>query len=67
MLGVTSFPGVTPADRVMRSVAHGMGVADTVVAAPVGVFFGTPGVTVATHTSAEPDHNAPDAHNAARA
>lgn len=47
MLGVTSFPGVTPADRVMRSVAHGMGVADTVVAAPVVVFFGTPGVTVA--------------------
>ncbi|OPX09974.1 GMC family oxidoreductase [Gordonia sp. i37] len=47
MLGVTSFPGVTPADRVMRSVAHEMGVADTVVAAPVGVFFGTPGVTVA--------------------
>lgn len=47
MLGVTSFPGATPADRVMRSVAHGMGVADTVVAAPVGVFFGTPGVTVA--------------------
>ncbi|MDF3284381.1 GMC family oxidoreductase [Gordonia sp. N1V] len=47
MLGVTSFPGVTPADRVMQSVAHEMGVADTVVAAPVGVFFGTPGVTVA--------------------
>ncbi|WHU48102.1 GMC family oxidoreductase [Gordonia sp. L191] len=47
MLGVTSFPGVTPADRVMRSVAHEMGVVDTVVAAPVGVFFGTPGVTVA--------------------
>ena len=47
MLGVTTFPGVTAADRVMRSVAHEMGVADTVVAAPVGVFFGTPGVTVA--------------------
>ncbi|ROZ88946.1 GMC oxidoreductase [Gordonia sp. OPL2] len=47
MLGVTTFPHTTPADDVMRGVAEEMGVGDTFVPTPVGVFFGTPGETVA--------------------
>ena len=47
MLGVVTYQSVTPADEVMRAVAEEMGVAGTFVAAPVGVFFGEPGVQVA--------------------
>ncbi|MCK8615413.1 GMC oxidoreductase [Gordonia sp. C13] len=46
MLGVTTYPKVTPADRVMRKVAEDMGAGDTFVHTPVGVFFGEPGKTV---------------------
>ncbi|GLW96252.1 cholesterol oxidase [Microtetraspora sp. NBRC 16547] len=46
MLGVVRNPTVTPADEVMRTVAGRMGVGDTFRLAPVGVFFGTPGVEV---------------------
>jgi cholesterol oxidase len=52
MLGVVENPTFTDADRVMKEVAADMGVEDTFVATPVGVFFGpdgakTPGKTVA--------------------
>ncbi|WP_262850588.1 GMC family oxidoreductase N-terminal domain-containing protein [Mumia quercus] len=43
MLGVTTYPHITPADLVMREVAEDMGVGDTFHATPVGVFFGGPG------------------------
>ncbi len=43
MLGVTTYPGLTPADEVMRKVAEEMGRGDTFHPAPVGVFFGGPG------------------------
>jgi cholesterol oxidase len=46
MLGVTPYDRVTPADRLMRTVAQRMGVGDTFHAAPVGVFLGEPGVGV---------------------
>ncbi|MDL9937829.1 GMC family oxidoreductase [Gordonia sp. ABSL1-1] len=46
MLGVTTYPHVTPADEVMRRVAVEMGVGDTFVHTPVGVFFGEAGKTV---------------------
>ncbi len=46
MLGVADAPANTPADDVMRAVAQKMGVADSFRAAPVGVFFGEPGVEV---------------------
>lgn len=46
MLGVTLNPTVTPADEVVRAVAERMGVGDTFHLAPVGVFFGAPGVEV---------------------
>ncbi|GAA2994409.1 GMC family oxidoreductase [Streptosporangium longisporum] len=46
MLGVVLNPTVTRADEVMRTVAERMGVGDTFHMAPVGVFFGTPGVEV---------------------
>ncbi|MDY6811683.1 MAG: GMC family oxidoreductase N-terminal domain-containing protein, partial [Actinomycetota bacterium] len=47
MLGVTTFPDTTAADEVMADVADEMGVGDTFVRTPVGVFFGDPGRTVA--------------------
>src|SRR3954452_25004028 len=47
MLGVTTYPRTTAADRAMRVVAEKMGVADTYHATPVGVLFGEPGVEVA--------------------
>ncbi|MGW0501321.1 FAD-dependent oxidoreductase [Micromonospora sp. NPDC003241] len=47
MLGVTEYPLVTPADRVMRRVAGRMGVGHTVHATPVGVHIGRPGESVA--------------------
>jgi cholesterol oxidase len=51
MLGVVNNPTFTDADRIMKEVADDMGVGDTFVATPVGVFFGadgakTPGKTV---------------------
>ncbi|HWD77684.1 MAG TPA: GMC family oxidoreductase [Kribbella sp.] len=46
MLGVTTYPGFTPADKVMKQVADDMGVGDTFHPTPVGVFFGEPGVEV---------------------
>ncbi|MGW2199583.1 GMC oxidoreductase, partial [Streptosporangium sp. NPDC001682] len=46
MLGVVLNPTVTRADEVMRTVAERMGVGDTFHLAPVGVFFGPPGVEV---------------------
>ncbi len=46
MLGVTTYPGFTPADEVMKQVADEMGVGDTFHPTPVGVFFGEPGVEV---------------------
>ncbi|GAA0953201.1 GMC family oxidoreductase [Kribbella koreensis] len=46
MLGVTTYPGFTPADQVMKQVADDMGVGDTFHPTPVGVFFGEPGVEV---------------------
>ncbi|MGV9677827.1 GMC oxidoreductase [Nocardia sp. NPDC003482] len=47
MLGVVRNPHITPADEVFRKVAEDMGVGDTFVQTPVGVFFGKPGETVA--------------------
>lgn len=44
MLGVTLFPGDTPADEVMRGVAARLGVGDTFEHTPVGVWFGEDGV-----------------------
>ncbi|EOM75540.1 GMC family oxidoreductase [Rhodococcus rhodnii] len=46
MLGVVQNPHMTPADEVIKSVADDMGVGDTFIQTPVGVFFGTPGETV---------------------
>lgn len=46
MLGVVQNPHMTPADEVFRKVAEDMGVGDTFVQTPVGVFFGEPGETV---------------------
>ena len=51
MLGVVENPTFTDADKVMKEVADEMGVGDTFVPTPVGVFFGpdgkkTPGKTV---------------------
>ncbi|WP_216915454.1 GMC oxidoreductase [Nocardia noduli] len=47
MLGVVRNPHMTPADEVFKKVADDMGVGDTFVQTPVGVFFGEPGETVA--------------------
>jgi cholesterol oxidase len=47
MLGVVRNPHMTPADEVFKKVADDMGVGDTFVQTPVGVFFGEPGKTVA--------------------
>ena len=46
MLGVVMNPTFTDADRIMKEVADDMGVGDTFVATPVGVFFGTDGEKV---------------------
>ncbi|NKY50746.1 GMC oxidoreductase [Nocardia vermiculata] len=46
MLGVVRNPHITPADEVFRQVADDMGVGDTFVQTPVGVFFGEAGKTV---------------------
>ncbi|MFF2083298.1 GMC oxidoreductase [Nocardia sp. NPDC058176] len=47
MLGVVQNPHMTPADEIFKAVAEDMGVGDTFVQTPVGVFFGEPGETVA--------------------
>ncbi|GAA4477874.1 cholesterol oxidase [Rhodococcus olei] len=47
MLGVVQNPHMTPADEIIKSVADDMGVGDTFIQTPVGVFFGEPGKTVA--------------------
>ncbi|MFD0000476.1 GMC oxidoreductase [Nocardia sp. NPDC127526] len=47
MLGVVRNPHMTPADEVFKQVAEDMGVGDTFVQTPVGVFFGEAGKTVA--------------------
>ncbi|WP_406078304.1 FAD-dependent oxidoreductase [Micromonospora sp. NBC_00858] len=47
MLGVTTYPLNTGADRVMRAVADRMGVGHTFHATPVGVHIGRPGERVA--------------------
>nr|BFE86318.1 hypothetical protein GCM10020093_089190 [Planobispora longispora] len=46
MLGVVLNPTLTRADEIMKKVADRMGVGDSFHRAPVGVFFGTPGVEV---------------------
>jgi cholesterol oxidase len=46
MLGVVTNPTFTDADRIMKDVADDMGIGDTFVATPVGVFFGTDGEKV---------------------
>ena len=38
---------MTPADEIIKAVAEDMGVGDTFIQTPVGVFFGEPGKTVA--------------------
>ncbi|MEH1123400.1 GMC family oxidoreductase [Micromonospora sp. CPCC 206061] len=43
MLGVTTYPNQTAADRAMRAVADRMGVGHTFHATPVGVHIGRPG------------------------
>ncbi|MEU7634143.1 GMC family oxidoreductase [Nocardia sp. NPDC049220] len=47
MLGVVRNPHMTPADEIFKAVADDMGIGDTFVQTPVGVFFGEPGKTVA--------------------
>ena len=47
MLGVVQNPHMTPADEIVKSVAADMGVGDTFIQTPVGVYFGEPGRTVA--------------------
>ncbi|MDX5455725.1 MAG: GMC family oxidoreductase [Rhodococcus sp. (in: high G+C Gram-positive bacteria)] len=47
MLGVVQNPHMTPADEIVKSVAEDMGVGDTFIQTPVGVYFGEPGRTVA--------------------
>ncbi|WP_153505226.1 GMC oxidoreductase [Cumulibacter manganitolerans] len=44
MLGVVRYARMTPADERMKEVADELGVGDTFQQAPVGVFFGGPGV-----------------------
>lgn len=46
MLGVVRNPRMTPADHIVKAVAEDMGVGDTFIQTPVGVFFGEPGKTV---------------------
>jgi cholesterol oxidase len=48
MLGVVTYPGMSPSDRVMREVAEDMGIGDTFRKADVGVFFGAEGTRPGT-------------------
>ncbi|MBY0290103.1 MAG: GMC family oxidoreductase [Mycobacteriaceae bacterium] len=54
MLGVVQNPTFTDADRVMKEVAADMGVEDTFVATPVGVFFGPDGTKAPGKTVPDP-------------
>ena len=73
MLGVVTNPTFTDADRIIKEVADDMGVGDTFVPTPVGVFFGPDGAEGAGQDRARPvlrrrrARRAPAASNAARA
>ncbi len=72
MLGVVNNPTFTDADRIIKQVADEMGVGDTFVPTPVGVFFGPDGRRRRARrspirTSAAPGPSAPAASNAAPA
>ncbi|SCX31250.1 GMC oxidoreductase [Mycolicibacterium fluoranthenivorans] len=54
MLGVVTNPTFTDADRLMKEVADDMGVGDTFVATPVGVFFGPDGEKAPGKTVPDP-------------
>jgi cholesterol oxidase len=54
MLGVVKNPTFTDADRLMKEVAEDMGVGDTFVATPVGVFFGPDGEKAPGETVPDP-------------
>ena len=54
MLGVVTNPTFTDADRVMKAVADDMGVGDTFVPTPVGVFFGPDGAKAPGKTVPDP-------------
>ncbi|MFG2730543.1 GMC oxidoreductase [Streptomyces canus] len=51
MLGVTTNPKPTAADKVMKEVAEDMGVGETFRPTPVGVFFGNPGTPPGTEVA----------------
>ncbi len=48
MLGVATYPGMSPADRVMKEVADDMGIGHTYRSADVGVFFAAEGTRPGT-------------------
>jgi cholesterol oxidase len=54
MLGVVSNPTFTDADRIVKEVADEMGVGDTFVPTPVGVFFGPDGTKTPGQTMPDP-------------
>ncbi len=54
MLGVVTNPTFTDADRIMKEVADDMGVGDTWVPTPVGVFFGPDGEKAPGKTVPDP-------------
>ena len=54
MLGVVTNPTFTDADRIMKEVADDMGVGDTFVPTPVGVFFGPDGTKAPGKAGARP-------------
>lgn len=54
MLGVVTNPTFTDADRVVKEVAEEMGVGDTFVPTPVGVFFGPDGTKAPGETVPDP-------------
>jgi cholesterol oxidase len=54
MLGVVKNPTFTDADRVVKEVADEMGVGDTFVPTPVGVFFGPDGTKAPGKTVPDP-------------
>ncbi|GAB3963457.1 hypothetical protein GCM10027615_03790 [Plantactinospora veratri] len=67
MLGVTTYPRETAADRAMRAVADRMGVGHTFHTTPVGVYLGRPGSGSPTPTSAGSGRSGPAACTAAPA
>jgi cholesterol oxidase len=54
MLGVVTNPTFTDADRILKEVADDMGVGDTFVPTPVGVFFGPEGRKAPGETVPDP-------------